>query len=328
MEVYTFMDKNTPCLISVIVPIYNTQHFLPTCIDSILNQTYQNLEIILINDGSTDTSPILCNQYANYDSRITIIHKENGGVSSARNAGLKIATGEYIAFVDSDDYLDPDFFANLSKYDADVIVSGQDKATGLQNISTIKQNYYDWDSFVGPCEKLYKRSMIQGIHFKENLPIGEDIIFNLEVLNQIQNAYFITYSGYHIVNNPASLTREKLGTYNMRLDEEYQSFWGNIHVNALKNAGIPEQKKTLHNINSCSIWIFQKIQNYCYSDCPHPYKERIKRIRRQLDSSKKLIPYVTQPISPKTYAIIKLCTICDSAHFTYALFKILTFLKK
>ena len=113
-------------LISIIVPVYNVEQYLDDCLVSILNQTYKNLEIILIDDGSTDNSGKICDEYAKKDSRIIVFHKENGGVSSARNAGLRIAKGIYIGFVDPDDWIAEDMYEvlylNAKKYDADVSV--------------------------------------------------------------------------------------------------------------------------------------------------------------------------------------------------------------
>lgn len=113
-------------LISIIVPVYNVEQYLDDCLISIINQTYKNLEIILIDDGSTDKSGKICDEYAKKDSRIIVIHKENGGVSSARNAGLRIAKGAYIGFVDPDDWIAEDMYevlySNAKKYDADVSV--------------------------------------------------------------------------------------------------------------------------------------------------------------------------------------------------------------
>lgn len=100
-------------LISVIVPIYNVEKYLARCVDSIVNQTYKNLEIILVDDGSPDLCPQMCDDYAEKDSRIKVVHKKNGGLSDARNAGMAVATGEYISFIDSDDYVSDDFFECL-----------------------------------------------------------------------------------------------------------------------------------------------------------------------------------------------------------------------
>lgn len=103
-------------LISVIVPIYKVEKYLTICVDSLLHQSYGNLEIILVDDGSPDECPAICDQYQNKDNRIKVIHKKNGGLSDARNAGLDIAQGEYVAFVDSDDFIDEDYICKL--YDA------------------------------------------------------------------------------------------------------------------------------------------------------------------------------------------------------------------
>lgn len=110
--------------ISVIVPVYNAEKTLRRCVDSILAQTFEDFELILINDGSKDQSGDICDEYAAKDSRVKTIHKTNGGVSSARNAGLRIAQGEYIAFIDSDDYIDNDYLLGFKHYDADLIISG------------------------------------------------------------------------------------------------------------------------------------------------------------------------------------------------------------
>ena len=115
-------------LISVIVPVYNVAPYLTRCLDSIVMQTWQNLEIILVDDGSRDDSVGICDLYAARDARIRVIHKENGGLSSARNAGLDIAAGEYVGFVDSDDWIEPDMFEyllqNAENYGADIATCG------------------------------------------------------------------------------------------------------------------------------------------------------------------------------------------------------------
>jgi len=107
------------CKISVIVPVYNVELYLPKCVDSILAQTCEDLEVILVNDGSKDKSPQICDEYAVKDKRVKAIHKANGGVASARNVGLAVATGEYIHFVDSDDYLEPNMHEELLKISAE-----------------------------------------------------------------------------------------------------------------------------------------------------------------------------------------------------------------
>lgn len=102
--------KNEDIKISVIIPVYNVEKYLRQCVDSIINQTYKNIEIILIDDGSTDSCPVICDEYAVKDDRIKVIHKKNAGVSAARNDGLKEITGDYVTYVDSDDWLDLEAF--------------------------------------------------------------------------------------------------------------------------------------------------------------------------------------------------------------------------
>ena len=115
-------------LISIIVPVYKVEEFLDRCVNSLVNQTYRNLEIILVDDGSPDNCPILCDNWAKKDDRIKVLHKVNGGLSDARNHGLETATGEYILYVDSDDYIDLDacsrFVSRLGYYKADIVVGG------------------------------------------------------------------------------------------------------------------------------------------------------------------------------------------------------------
>lgn len=135
-------------MISVIVPVYNVEKYLPECIESIINQTYRDIEIILIDDGSTDNSGKICDKYASQDGRIRVIHKENGGLSDARNCGMKVANGEVISFVDSDDYLSP-FFLEIM-YEA--------MMKGNCDVVTLKSACEFWDG--EDCEEL-------NIHNKE-----------------------------------------------------------------------------------------------------------------------------------------------------------------
>lgn len=115
-------------MISVIVPIYNVEKYLARCVDSIVNQTYKNLEIILVDDGSPDRCPQVCDDYAEKDSRIKVVHKKNGGLSDARNAGMAVATGEYISFIDSDDWIETSMFElllnNIFQYDCEISCGG------------------------------------------------------------------------------------------------------------------------------------------------------------------------------------------------------------
>lgn len=173
-------------LISVIVPVYNVEKYLSNCIESIINQSYKNLEIILIDDGSTDNCGKICDQYSRKDKRIRVIHKENGGLSDARNIGIDNAKGNYITFVDSDDDLDKDFveylFTLLKKYNANIsicplFVKRKDTIVKpaynkIEKILTKKECIIkllcDDEISVSACSKLYKKSLFKNIKFPLN----------------------------------------------------------------------------------------------------------------------------------------------------------------
>ena len=139
-------------LISIIIPIYKVEEYLDECISSVINQTYTKLEIILVDDGSPDSCPKMCDDWAKKDSRIRVIHKTNGGLSDARNAGIEVATGEYIAFVDSDDYIKPDMiaklYAALCKEEADI------SACGILSCEGKKETAWGCCSVVGHSEQI------------------------------------------------------------------------------------------------------------------------------------------------------------------------------
>ena len=174
-------------LISIIVPIYKVEKYLSKCVESIVHQTYENLEIILVDDGSPDRCGKMCNEYAAKDSRIKVIHKINGGLSDARNVAIDIAKGEYITFVDSDDYVLPDYieslYVNLKKYDADISVSLLKTVNEKGVLGTEQKAYYDCALSVKEamdamfyqqmfdtqaCCKLYKARLFEHIRY----PIG------------------------------------------------------------------------------------------------------------------------------------------------------------
>lgn len=195
-------------MISVIVPVYNVENVLHYCIDSILNQTYKDFELILVDDGSTDKSGRICDEYADKDSRIRVFHKENGGVSSARNVGIELASGEFICFVDSDDFLDKAYLESLlslkKRYpDYDNVWCGFQIVNGYQSFAILQKVVYETERNItessvkeimtlhdkwldsGPCCKLYDRELIvqNNLLFSEELSLGEDLFFNFQYLD-------------------------------------------------------------------------------------------------------------------------------------------------
>ena len=206
--------------ITIIVPVYKVEKYLDRCVQSIVNQTYQNLEIILVDDGSPDKCPQMCDDWANQDARIKVIHKINGGVSSARNAGLDVATGEYIQFVDSDDYLELSACETLVEKmvtnEADIVVVGfipiGDNAKYIQisDFTTSDkmyaiQNLYNCRVLNAVWNKIYKKNLLDGIRFKENMKYGEDLLFNLQYMQNCQLIVYTSEPLYNYVNTPGSV---------------------------------------------------------------------------------------------------------------------------
>ena len=216
--------------ISVIVPIYNASSFLNKCISSIINQTYKQLEIILVNDGSTDNSLEICNLYASNDERIKIINKENGGVSSARNRGIEAATGKYLIFIDADDYIEKNMFEVLSndlfKYDVDMSMCGYKNVDINGNIlsvsESLKEKYFDAKTFKHYlfmpnyyreilCNKLFKIDIIKNnnIRFREDIHINENIVFILDFAYFARKYVFDNELLYNFVQHKNSALNEK-----------------------------------------------------------------------------------------------------------------------
>lgn len=214
--------------ISIIVPVYNVDKYLAKCINSIISQTYQNWELILVDDGSKDQSGVICDQFAQTDSRISVFHKPNVGVSSARNFGLTMATGEWVCFIDSDDLIEPTYLDDfgLNKIKADLYVQGYKKIFKNELIEL-----HDFSSFAGngyieilafmederiinsPCYKLYNLNIIldNDISFDENTSYGEDHIFSLDYMTHVSSVHYSNTSGYfYMVYGNESLSHRRI----------------------------------------------------------------------------------------------------------------------
>ena len=213
-------------LISVIVPIFQVEKYLKKCISSIIDQSYHNLEIILVDDGSTDNCPAICDQYKEEDSRVKVIHKKNGGLSQARNVGLKFAKGDFIGFVDSDDWIEPNMYevllTTMLKVNADIAVCScqfepKSSRTIFKDIKSyeIQQyssedalryilsgknviNFYVWN-------KLYKRKILTDITFSEG-KIYEDSLWTPLVIGNAKIIVCIDYPLYHYLYRSESLS--------------------------------------------------------------------------------------------------------------------------
>ena len=210
-------------LISLIVPVYNSEKDLRKCLDSIIHQTYRNLEIILIDDGSEDSSGEICDEYAARDSRIVCVHQPNGGVSKARNRGLSLAHGDYVNFPDSDDYLDLDAYeylmSKMTEHGCDAVnfetfVTYPDHEAAHK----LPEKYYGLFDSEGAhrvmmagepfcCNKLYARHLVDGLQFREDIFRGEDSLFAHYALDRAEKVWFDERPLYHYVQSEESACR-------------------------------------------------------------------------------------------------------------------------
>lgn len=220
------IEEHMNDLISVIVPIYKTELYLRKCVDSLINQTYTNLEIILVDDGSPDGCPQICDEYAAKDSRIKVIHKENGGVSKARNSALDIATGKYFGFIDSDDWAEPKMFEvlydvlSLSNADISIIsyttndtVNDDEPPCEVQILSPLEARIemHKGNKFGGyMTTKLVKRELFEGIRFPENITICEDLALSGSLFERCQTVAYTPYKGYHYIQHETSELHRKV----------------------------------------------------------------------------------------------------------------------
>lgn len=220
------MEQNI--LISVIVPVYNIKEYLPRCVASILNQTYQNLELILVDDGSTDGTEVLCDSLAAQDKRIRVFHKKNGGSSSARNLGITNANGDYLGFVDSDDHIEPDMYERLLagavQMQCDIVQVGRDEVDAdgnqLPNICEppVQDTFYPTQDFLRElllhkgdcsfCTKLVKKTLLETDSFPEGA-LNEDFHLLIRLLMKTKGVLSLRGQCYHVCYRIGSNTRKK-----------------------------------------------------------------------------------------------------------------------
>lgn len=265
-------------LISIVVPVYNVEMYLSDCIDSILNQTFKNYELILVNDGSSDKSGEICDKYAKLDCRIRVLHQDNQGVSRARNAALGIAQGAWVTFVDSDDTINPDYIEHLvnanPKFNKWILaVSGAtriDRNTHfcrwkqefdnrkISLISLSKDDYQPLDSillFGTILGKLYNLEIIRsnGIQFNEQLPLNEDQLFFFEYLKYINEIVSSNNVGYNYFTDGSASLSTSRHSYEKRIiayNEIYQAYRELLNKFKLQPSAL---KKTSSMV--CSIYL-------------------------------------------------------------------------
>ncbi len=211
-------------MISIIVPIYNAEKWLKRCLDSLLAQTFTDIEILMINDGSSDNSLSICENYAAQDNRFTVFTQENAGVSAARNLGLNHAARPYVQFVDSDDYLETDACQKLMDaitdcdlslcgmriWQNDTVLRTPHLPAGKINLRDSVDHYFNLRRInLGPCNKLYRRDLIGDLRFQRGLSIGEDTLFVLDYMQKIEHISIVEDCLYNVVlDNDNSLNKK------------------------------------------------------------------------------------------------------------------------
>lgn len=234
--------------VSIIVPVYKSEAYLPRCIDSILAQTFADFELILIDDGSPDACGAICDEYATRDDRIRVVHKENGGVSSARNAGLDIAVGTYIAFVDSDDTVSDKYIEELMQWrQYDYVTAGytwqdhlsnwhvrtfEEANTTIDVIRMLPSKYLGKYYFGSPWATLMKRALIEenSLRFDTSIHSGEDTLFIVSYLNYASSVKIAPHCGYYYHYYSTSLvnsTHKKYWKWKIAVERAFLEFFCN-----------------------------------------------------------------------------------------------------
>ncbi len=311
-------------LISVIIPVYNTGKFLCKCVDSVIHQSYQNLEIILVDDGSTDDGPSICNEYINFDTRIAVIHKKNGGVSSARNTGIDKAHGEYLCFIDSDDYIDQYMLEKLyhtaSEHNADITFcnyndvydaeylgrkyeSMEIKRGVISSVEAIGQ--LDLVPFIVVWNKLYKKRVFKNIRYPEGYFYEDEIVIH-RLYGECEKIAVIPDRLYFYRHHNGSITDttekniRKLDTIKALCDRAVY-----CHMKGWSE---------LENIAAARLWNFW-LEKYFLFDQEDIGNRAI--LKRSLNDFRKAVPCIlrSNKVSKKAKAVVLTINISPKLHF-------------
>lgn len=254
-------------MISVIVPIYNMEKMLSRCIDSIIHQSYTDLEIILVNDGSTDNSLQLCQNYAKKDKRVKVLNKKNGGLSSARNYGIDHAQGEYISFVDSDDWIDNDFYEILSRdillFNCDIVISYTynineqgEKWRPYKAKSILFEERAGLECNLGcgyPCDdvvwnKVYRKELFDEIRFPEGR-IHEDTFIMAKIVSKASRIYFDDRTSYYYLQRKGSIAHTEFNIKSL------DKFYAYVEIEKYISAEFPQYVNLIRKkMVNCGIW--------------------------------------------------------------------------
>ena len=294
--------------ISIIVPIYNVEKYLEKCISSLLNQTFSDFELILVNDGSPDNCGKICDSFKEKDSRIKVLHLENGGVCRARNKGMELATGDFYVFVDSDDWVEQNFlkyFANHIEDDDTVIIQNairdkndtsdsnffrfEDESFILEeDLATMitKNIYYLPQGF--PWNKLYSRKIIEAnnLKFDPAIKLGDDEKWNFEYFRHVKKAVFVARANYHYQYNPTSISNQARPFERELLRYKFRTEYFNFAIKEY------QQKKSLKKLLTKEAEEFFRI---CILDRMYknkPREERVKQLKAVLSLGKDSLSFL------------------------------------
>ncbi len=312
--------------ISIIVPVYNVEKYLDGCIESITEQTYKNLEIILVDDGSSDNSLSICNKWAEKDSRIKVIHKENGGTADTRNRGLDIATGDYIGFVDADDYISPYMYEILlyvaDETLSDIVGCNFSNEGILQNINLVrlKDNYIviskdnflvGWvkgENSISVCDKIFGAEFLMKTRFRKDC-IFEDMFFYIDIMEKWNNMAYIDIPLYYYRENRESKTKSKYNPKRIQYFEVIEDFEKYICAQSPQNKPFLNALKGMESFNFLTL--------FCsYDNSIEEYPEDYKKFKKMFNqnvlyllryrklSLKKYIEVLIICVSPKLYRFI------------------------
>lgn len=307
--------------ISIIVPVYNVEKYLKRCVDSILNQTFKDFELILVDDGSTDTSGEICDEYSGIDNRVVVVHKKNGGLSNARNNGIDMASGEYLGFIDSDDYIEKDMYEvlynDITKNNADIAICGMYDVYGgvpienkntidkcvLDNITAFKLTLESKILSVSAVNKLYKKSLFKELRYPEGKTY-EDAYLTPIILFNSQKIAYNPLPKYYYVHGENSITTNAFKMSDLGVIEAYKKHLEFVRKN------IPDlEEQAMFRYLWAHMIIFDKIirtENFnndeIYQNVLKVLKSNVSTIlKNRLFSYKRKISMLILIISPKLY---------------------------
>lgn len=313
---------NQESKISVIVPLYNVEKYMDRCIQSIVDQTYKNLEIILVNDGSPDTSGNKAEEWKTKDSRIIVYHKQNGGLSDARNYGIERCTGEYLLFVDSDDWLSLDaiqyLYDILKKYNADFSIAGLAKSDIDKCIKNYNENGLSQEEFLNlffkvntqiavqyACGKLYKKELFESVRYPVGM-IDEDVPTTFKIAIRSKKVAFSEKKIYYYFANNESITGSKFSKNNFDLLKAWDLV---IEEADVQNCSEEIKKLALFNRKRADFGILCDLSlSGDFFENRKKYKKEIEKIVQNLRCNIKTLLHGPIPKSRKVMAFAYACT--------------------